>query len=58
MMRMNFFGPSLNIGFIVLILLGILILVVPNILETLIAIIFIITGVSGLLSGFGRRRIF
>ncbi|MBU1202277.1 MAG: DUF3096 domain-containing protein [Nanoarchaeota archaeon] len=55
---MNFFGPSLNIGFIVLILLGILILVVPNILETLIAIIFIITGVSGLLSGFGRRRIF
>ncbi|MAG38766.1 hypothetical protein CMO90_01635 [Candidatus Woesearchaeota archaeon] len=57
MFRLNYFGRGLNYFFILCIFLGILILAVPNILETVIATFLIIIGVSGLL-GNKRKKFF
>jgi len=56
MIRVGYFKGGLNYFFILCLILGIVILAVPNILEFVIAIFLIVLGVSGLLSGLHKKR--
>ncbi|MBC8501216.1 MAG: DUF3096 domain-containing protein [Nanoarchaeota archaeon] len=58
MIRVGYFKRGLNYFFILCLILGIVILAVPNILEFVIAIFLIVLGISGLLSGLHKRRSF
>ncbi|NQU98649.1 DUF3096 domain-containing protein [Candidatus Woesearchaeota archaeon] len=58
MLKIGFLKGGLNYFFILCIILGIVILAVPNILEFVIAIFLLIVGASGLLSGMGGRKRF
>ncbi|MBC8495977.1 DUF3096 domain-containing protein [archaeon] len=49
-------GIGLNAFFILCIVFAIVIIIVPNILEYIIAIFLLILGISGLVSGFAKRR--
>jgi hypothetical protein len=48
MFLIEHFGKGVNYFFILCIIMGIIILIIPNILEVVIAIFFIVVGVSGL----------
>lgn len=50
-MRTHRFFPNQEIVSVFAILLGILIIIIPNILEYVIAIILIVSGAFGILSG-------
>ncbi|MFH1590260.1 MAG: DUF3096 domain-containing protein [archaeon] len=57
MIRYGYSGNGLNYFFILCIILGIVILTVPNVLEFAIAIFLLVLGVSGLLSStHGKKR--